>query len=579
MNNKPAATVPPFRKPLRLWPGVVLVILQMAIRFGLPVFVPDAMVISVFVGVLLGLAVVVWWLFFSRAPRFERWVAVPLAIVALYAVSLINDKSIRTAMMGMMFTFYCVPVMCAAFVAWAVASRPLSPALSRVTMIIVILLASGGWALLRTDGMDGEIRQDFVWRWSTSHEERLLSQTGDSPAAMKIDSSALTGEAEWPGFRGPNRDGIVRGVRIGTDWKASPPVEIWRRPVGPGCSSFAIHGAFLYTQEQRGEFEMVTCYNLENGKPVWRHQDSARFWDAHAGAGPRSTPTLFKGRVYTLGATGILNVLDEHTGAVVWSRRAAQDTKVVIPGWGYTGSPLVTDSVVIAAIAGEAVAYDIADGHLLWSGTDGGESYSSPHLVTLEGTPQIVFMNNQGATSYAPDDGKILWKLPWQGIRIVQPAFVSGNNLLIVGGDRKGLRRIGVKNAPGGWKTEERWTSGNLRPDFNDFVIHKGNIYGFDGPALACIGMEKGDRKWRGARYCGELLLLADQDLLLVLTEQGELALVEAIPDEFKELSRFPAIKGKTWNHPAIAGNVLVVRNATEMAAFRLPVATSTDSR
>jgi outer membrane protein assembly factor BamB len=385
--------------------------------------------------------------------------------------------------------------------------------------------------------------------------------------------------ANWPGFRGPGRDSIVPGTRIKTDWSKSPPVELWRRPIGPGWSSFAVRGDLIYTQEQRGADEFVTCYNATTGNPVWAHRDVARFWESNGGAGPRATPTLHDGHVYTFGATGIVNALDAGNGAVLWSRNAASDTSVKMPGWAFASSPLVVGDTVVVAAAGKLVAYDPATGAPRWFGPDGGgDSYSSPHLVTIHGVPQILLMSAAGATSVAPADGKLLWKYSWPSdTRIMQPAVTADGDLLITAGDAMGgvgMRRIAVTHGAAGWTTEERWTSAGLRPSFNDSVVHNGYVYGFNGGILACIDVKDGTRKWKGGRYGnGQLVLLRDQDLLLVLSEEGELALVKAAPDQFTEVAHFPALEGKTWNHPVLAGDRLLVRNGNEMVAFRLSLA------
>jgi outer membrane protein assembly factor BamB len=584
------------QKPLRLWPGVVAVVLLWLVRLGLKLVVPGLQgFLSAMLGGLAGaLLVLVWWMFLSRAPWSERLGALVLIIVALSAAWLFKDPSMNPVwLIG-----YAVPVLFLAFVAWAVAARRLPAGPRRATMAATILLAGLAWLLVRSTGIDGNFNVAFAWRWAATPEQRLLDQVGTEPEALLAPSPtaetpeepaaaqavaepetfpaapaaapAVEASADWPGFRGPARDGVVRGgVRIATDWSKSAPVELWRRPVGPGWSSFAIHGDLVYTQEQRGDDEVVACYQVSTGEPIWEHRDATRFYESAGGAGPRGTPTWHEGRVYALGATGILNVLDAASGAVIWSRNAASDADAKVPVWGFSSSPLVVGDLVIVAADGKLVAYDRKTGAPRWFGPAGSETYSSPQLVTIDGVEQILQMNHTGAHSVTPADGTVLWEHPWQSFPIVQPAQVANGDLLLSGQD--GTCRLAVAHGAGGWTVAERWTSIGLKPHFNDFVVHKGHAYGFDGRILASLDLKDGKRTWKGGRYGkGQLVLLPDQDLLLVLSEQGELALVEAIPGQFTELARFPAIEGKTWNHPVLAGEILLVRNDQEMAAFRL---------
>ncbi len=577
---------PTRQKPLRLWPGVVIVLFMWLARYVVPVFVPDALYIGFMGGVFGGgLAMVVWWVFFSRAPWSERLGALVLMFIAAFATSFIIDESIATAMMGRMFPVYAIPVLSLALVVGAVVSHRLAVGHRRAVMVATILLASAGFTLVRTDGMTGSASHDFTWRWTETAEERLMTQADDEPMALPAASTTTETRVDWPGFRGPNRDGVVPGVRIETDWSVSRPVELWRRPIGPGVSSFAVRGDLFYTQEQRGDDEVVTCYNVVTGEPVWRHRDATRYWESHAGAGPRATPALSPGGqgVYTFGATGIVNALNASDGAVVWSRNAASDTEVKLPPssvwYGFSSSPLVVDDLVIIAASGELVAYDRATGDPRWFGPARRTSYSSPHLLTIDSVAQILLLSGPSVISVALADGTLLWEHPCPpGAFILQPALIPKhwNDILIACGEfgGTGIRRITVAHGPGGWATEERWTSKGLKPYHNDFVVHDGHGFGFDGSILACIDLEDGKRKWKGGRYgSGQLVLLADQGVLLVVSERGELALVKAAPDKFTELARFSAIEGKTWNHPALVGDVLLVRNTPEMAAFRLSLA------
>src|SRR5215213_451689 len=379
------------QSPLRVWPGIVAVVLQWLARFGIKAVIPGIKGFGrgMMISLVFTLVLIVWWAFFSRAPRKERFGALGLMVLALGATWLFRHESMWLPWL----VAYAIPFLSLAFVIWAVATRRLPDRIRQATMVATILIACGAWLFVRQNGINGDHKAEFGWRWSASTEERLLAQTATEPAQPAAPTAAAPAtttatptaspspsaspeasrnpaapapateaRAEWPGFRGPRRDGTVRGVRIETDWSARPPVQLWRRSIGPGWSSFAVSGDLVYTQEQRGENEVVACYKATTGQPVWAHRDNARFFESNAGAGPRATPTLSHGRVYTFGATGILNALDARNGAVLWSRNAASDTHRQIPDWGFTSSPLVVDDNVIVAVSGTLASYDAATG-------------------------------------------------------------------------------------------------------------------------------------------------------------------------------------------------------------------------
>ena len=582
--NEPTPANSKLRKPLRLWPGVIAAVLLALAWFVVPILIPSAALYGMLVGAVSVLVILLWWLIFSRARWYERLGAIALMVVALIVTKQLVHPSIAGGGMGGLIYVVAVPWLALALVAWAVATRRLSDGLRRASLLALIALVCVGFMLIRTGGLTATLDNDLHWRWSETPEDRLLAQAANEEAELasarsansSISSGAQTG-ADWPGFRGANRDGIVHGLRIATDWSAAPPAEMWRRPIGPGWSSFAVSGDLLYTQEQRGPDEVVACYNVTTGKPLWKHSDKARFWESNGGSGPRGTPTLSNGRVYTLGATGILNALKADDGSVVWTRNAVADTNSKLPMWGFAGSPLVVGDVVIVATAGRMAGYDLATGQPRWLGPDGGGGYSSPQLFTIHGVPQILLLDGKGATSVSATDGKVLWQYPLTpGARIVQPALTAEGDVLVHEGESNEMRSLTVTNGPGGWSVAERWNSFGVNPYFNDFVVHKGHVFGFNGSSVACMDLKDGERKWKGGYYGhGQLVLLSDQDLLLVLSEAGEVALVGATTDQFKELARIPAIKGKTWNHPVVAGDVLLVRNDQEMAAFKLARAKS----
>lgn len=559
---------------VRLWPAAVIVAVEALLVFGGARYTSTLvhnMAVFMLIPLCATLLLMLWWLLASRAPKRAR-----LAGVLLYAAALLVVLfSQRQLVNGALLLMYAVPALPALAVIALALTFPLRWRTRGAIAAIALLLGAAGFAMLRVEGMSGTFLPILSYRWSPApevHVSGLPELTGGGAALLPDETT----EKDWPGFRGPIRDGRVPGIQFSADWSA-PPRELWRQQVGVGWSSFTVIGGYVFTQEQRGDWELVTCYHADTGENVWVNRAKTRHEDS-MGSGPRATPTFDQGKLYTLGATGLLQCLDAATGETIWKQELAETLQVKKPTWGFSCSPLIVDDLLIVGTREDKskslIAFDRVSGDMAWSRGDASNGYSSPHFAVLSGAPHILMMSDSGLHAFAPQTGDALWEHPWKistTPRCVQPLIVDADSVMIGTTGALGSRLLRVQHKDGAWDIEEKWTTKRFRPYFNDLVMHQGHAYGFDGDRLACINLATGERHWEGKRYGGQVLLLAAMDMLLILSERGDVALVNATPEGFTEVAAFKALTGKTWNHPVVAQGKLFVRNAEEAACYALP--------
>lgn len=520
-----------------------------------------------------------WWWSNRAIRRSEKILGFFLIVGAGFAAGKLTDLTVN-------FFTLCVaglPLVVALVLGWMfLVKRALIPS-HWLGFAAVVVLGWGVFDLIRMDGFDSTLKTHISWRWTPTAEQRFLAQNAAGSSAAgdtKADGASVlkTGASTWTAFRGPNRDGAMHGTHIPTFSSAEPPHQLWKRAVGPAWSSVIVIGDRLYTQEQRGPVEAVVCYDATTGKQLWAHEDTTRFDEAVSGAGPRATPTFADGRIYSFGGTGILNCLDAQSGKLVWSRDSKNDSQGKPPIWGMSSSPLVVDQLVIVYGGGEVnkslLAYHRETGNLAWTAPAGQLSYSSPQITTIAGVRQCLMFHDAGLTSFDPATGKKLWETGtvMKGTpRSGQPHLVDGNKLAVAVLDGPGVSLISISKEGEQWKVSPVWASKDLKPEFPDFVVQGDNAYGFDSSIFCCLNLTTGKRTWKDGRFGrGQVILLADQGLLLVVSESGEVILQAADPQARKELGRFQAIAGKTWNGPVIADGRLYLRNAEEMACYEL---------
>jgi outer membrane protein assembly factor BamB len=576
-------TTPAKVSQLRVWPGMLLVAAIVMARYIPPLLEGGNSrywMISVFGPLLCCLLVMVWWLSASRATWRERVFGGIALIAAMAITALLVDRSMR----GPGITYLTLPMGMMAFVAGAMLLRSRQPAFRTTYSVALAAVGLGFSLLLRSDGMTGGYDMDLHWRWSATAEARMLDArpTGALAPDQHQEAGALAtalAHPEWPGFRGPGRAAHARDPGIMLTWSDDPPRQLWKIPVGPGWSSFAVAGNALFTQEQRGPMEAVVCYAADTGRELWSRQIEARFEDSMGGPGPRATPTLAEGGLYATGAAGDLLRLDPVTGSIVWRQSLTTIAGRAAPMWGFSASPLVAAATVIVQAGGPGkgscglLGFDAASGTLRWSVADGNDSYSSPQLNTIANEDVVLMLTNDGLLLADPASGgarlSYAWKFP--NYRALQPCFIGDDTILLPSGMGAGTRAIRIARNGGTLAATELWTSRNLSPDFTDLVAFKGHAYGNDGGIFTCIDLATGARCWKGGRYGkGQVLLLEDSGLLLIAAEDGRAVLLAADPAEHRELCSFQALEGKTWNHPVLVGDKLYLRNAQEAACYQL---------
>jgi outer membrane protein assembly factor BamB len=246
--------------------------------------------------------------------------------------------------------------------------------------------------------------------------------------------------------------------------------------------------------------------------------------------------------------------------------------------WGYSSSPLVVEDKVIVFAGGQGeqnlLAYRTDSGALAWAAQASQDTYSSPQLATIGGRKQCLLLGDHGLTAVDPATGAALWQYGWvmAGAPRAVQAHVLGSSQVVAGTlSGPGVALVDVTHEGDQWKVNEAWSTTQMKPEFPDFVVHGGYAYGFDGAHFCCIDLASGTRCWKQGRYGrGQVMLLREQSLLLVVTEKGEVLLLAADPQRHHELGRMRALSDKTWNHPVIAHGRLYVRNAEEMACYEL---------
>ncbi len=399
----------------------------------------------------------------------------------------------------------------------------------------------------------------------------------------------------WPQWRGLRRDGVTTAPDLLVQWPSSGPAELWRVEGGDGYSSFALSGDLAFSMAALPhEREGVMAWDLRSGKVRWRHvYDRSKSFDY---GGPRATPTLADGLLYTVSPAGRLLCLQASTGEPRWQIDLVEKLGGQPPRWGFSFSPLVEDGLVYALPGGRAgrglAAFDARTGELAWASQNDPAGYSSPLAVTIGGVRQVVFFTGRRLLGVTPKEGELLWEFPWEtqhDVNAATPVAIRARAgtreevyLFISSGYSKGCALLRVAAEDGRFAAKLVYESNELCCHFASPVLHGDCLYALDETRdLTCLDVRTGAVRWRkgdarfrkksalrGGFQKGSLIRVDDR--LLVLGEDGRLGLVECDPEGYRETALARPLRGRCWTQPVLADGRLLLRNQSEVVCLDL---------
>ncbi len=390
----------------------------------------------------------------------------------------------------------------------------------------------------------------------------------------ETDSTASDSWAQW---RGIQRDGISRENGLLQKWPAAGPSIVWRKALGEGYSAISIAAGKAYTMFDAGADEFAVCLNAASGEEIWRFRTDKKFRNSW-GNGPRATPQIENGIVYLASAHGKLYALNANNGQQIWMVDIPAEFNGEVPDLGYSNTPLIYGDLLLVTGCGGSnesiLALEKKTAKLRWAAQSDHPGYSSPVLMPVDGIEQAIFFTGSKISGISPKNGQVLWEYTWRTDsyeNVATPVILPGNRVFFSSPHpvEKGSAVLEIVRDGEAFFARAVWRNNNMKNHFSSTIYHKGFLYGTDRSILRCINAETGEVRW-SQRGFGEGTLMMADNKLVVLGTRGKLALVDASPEAYREISSMQLLSGKCYTAPSLSNGKLYLRNQKEIIALDL---------